>query len=216
MDASPDAGTVDAHSDAGGLQDGGFPTACALDSDDELEEQLSIRDLVAPGTDCSHAIDDATLPSGVLDIELATHYFMAVRLDNELAEFAVLETAIIAHRDGEMCVPPGGGPQAVSETVPAEAVDVAFLLGIPDSVGVTMIPGPTVVSIAFEALTQDGRQIVTPTFGFGLIVCEGCLQMNLGLCDAVSPPFDIPCFVGQDDPVDCCTDAVGDVQCPPP
>jgi hypothetical protein len=87
-------------------------------------------------------------------------------------------------------------------------------IAIPASTGVTLDVGDVGVTVALEG-TADGEPLVTRGYLFPVEVCDGCLRNVLGDCSSVTPPFNEPCLIGQDEPVDCCTETGGEIRCPP-
>lgn len=64
----------------------------------------------------------------------------------------------------------------------------------------------------------DGGDVDSNSFDYPIDVCNGCLQVDNGSCDALpsgfSPSTGGACNTLQDDPIDCCTDAGGALVCP--
>ena len=66
--------------------------------------------------------------------------------------------------------------------------------------------------------TLDGGSVDSNSFDYPIDVCNGCLQIDNGSCDALpsnfTPATGGACNTLQDDPIDCCTDAGGALVCP--
>jgi len=207
--------------DAGELSDAGGSDAaaasCSLESEGELEARLTIAAALVPEDNCVLDPDSPTRSSGIMDLSMTDSYYLAVRIHNALETIAFVDGAIVALDVDGTCIPSGGRTDEFSAALtPMSSASVLFRAVEPVE-SQSLDGGEVQIVVAVEAGTEEATRIVSPSITFPIEICEGCLLNELGPCDSVEPPFaDGGCYPGQDEPLDCCADGEGELQCPPP
>lgn len=208
----PDGGLFDAIvTDAPASNDGG-EAACPFSTDAGIEPSFRVLNAIPPIGICAE--EEIPYDHGTMDVALTSNYFVTLRVMNELDDTVATHTAWAVLDLGDHCEPIGGNAIEHVHFLAGQTEDTFDFFAIPAAIGVALEPAHIALSLALEG-DAVGRPIITPTFTLPVEVCDGCLQNNLGPCESVEPPFQVPCLPGHNEPIDCCTTAEGPLRCPP-
>ncbi len=174
-----------------------------------------------------------TLGTGFLDVGLRSNYVASLLVANQLTprgDKANLrtETMQVITTGAEVRLLNDDGSVNSEFTVPASGVilpDPAISPGL-GIVSVTLVPASAAEALRADldnpsqrrtlvpevkvfGRTVGGLEVESSVFNYVVRVCEGCLvartALNNGVCDLTQPidENDVPCFLGQDEAVDC-------------